>query len=650
MLPVVTAVVRATRHHWFPVGDAALLYIRVRDTFTGNHPLLGSWTSASLSLGKDVNNPGATYAHLLGPIAHLLGPGPGAAIGVGLANAVAIIGISAASRHIGGWAMQRWLLLGCAALAWTMGSELLFDLWQPHALLFPFLAYLVLLLGITVGRTRCVPWAVFVASLLVQTHIGYAYIVATLTPTAIVILWWQHRPVTGAALRSGLRSQTTVVSFVVFTVVWAQSFVEQLFGAGQGNLARLVSSSGGGDVTPGLSTAGRITAAVVLLPPWWLRRGYSSTVQNTKLTQTADGPELILPGLPSTIVAALALVIGVGVLILLARTCARAGLRLQSNAVLFAAIGIVLGVACLTILTIGRVGFAAHHARWLWTFGVFVHIVAAWSLVSLVLQRRAVDGHLGATADRAWRNDRIVDVSLGALVVAFTILNIPYFAEQQGPVVDAKAMTELRRIFPSLAVLAAHQPVVFDITNLRVFEPYSTAVMMQLQQLDIEFRVADEPMVRQLGNGRRADGSEPTTIFQLEGTAARRYEGPACLLAVADGLTSDEAKRAEGTMNILSGGFVSGQVFVDPAGLDDGLVTLVDTAVAGDLVSAQQIVGDGLLGTWRRDLRVTIDPDLAKAATSASGEGDVDAAIDLVERWVLSTYGLFATPSTACTP
>ena len=58
LLPIVVAVVRAVANDWFPVGDNALLAIRAADVGTRHHPLLGSWTSASLALGTDVNNPG----------------------------------------------------------------------------------------------------------------------------------------------------------------------------------------------------------------------------------------------------------------------------------------------------------------------------------------------------------------------------------------------------------------------------------------------------------------------------------------------------------------------------------------------------------------------------------------------------------------
>ena len=72
--------------------------------------------------------------------------------------------------------MQRWMLLACAALTWVMGSELLIDIWQAHALLLPFLAYLVLMVGHRGRQARWVPWAAAVASLLVQTHISYVYV------------------------------------------------------------------------------------------------------------------------------------------------------------------------------------------------------------------------------------------------------------------------------------------------------------------------------------------------------------------------------------------------------------------------------------------------------------------------------------------
>jgi hypothetical protein len=132
ILPIVVAVVRALRHQWFPIGDSALLYLRARDVLTSHHPLLGSWTSASLSVGENMNNPGAMYDDLIAPTSRLLPFSSAAAIGVGLLNAVVVVarGRRPGDRWLGDAAL---MLLACAALTWVMGSELLIDIWQAHA-------------------------------------------------------------------------------------------------------------------------------------------------------------------------------------------------------------------------------------------------------------------------------------------------------------------------------------------------------------------------------------------------------------------------------------------------------------------------------------------------------------------------------------
>ena len=56
--------------------------------------------------------------------------------------------------------------------------------------------------------------------------------------------------------------------------------------------------------------------------------------------------------------------------------------------------------------------------------------------------------------------------------------------------------------------------------------------MMRLQELGIEFRTTDEGMVRQLGDARRADGTEHTRVFQLEGRSAIDVDKPEDLALV----------------------------------------------------------------------------------------------------------------------
>ena len=89
--PIVVAVLRAVTGDWYPVGDDGLLALRVDDVASSHHPWLGSWTSASLTLGEDVNNPGAWYAYLAAPPVAILGPATGTAVAVGLLNGQLLI-------------------------------------------------------------------------------------------------------------------------------------------------------------------------------------------------------------------------------------------------------------------------------------------------------------------------------------------------------------------------------------------------------------------------------------------------------------------------------------------------------------------------------------------------------------------------------
>jgi hypothetical protein len=630
LLPFITSVARALRHHWFPIGDDALLYIRVRDVVTDHHPLLGSWTSASLSVGENMNNPGPIYQDLVAPFAHAFSPGPGAAIGAAAVNIAAIVGISSVSRRVGGWSAQRWFLLACAALSWTMGSELLYDIWQAHALMLTFLCYLVLLIAVAEAKSWSVPASLGVASLLVQTHISYAYILVLLTPVAIALAWWQHRPLQRSDVVAAMRSRMALISGAVVAVVWAQPIIEQLFGEGRGNLLRLATNSGGGDVTVGFGNAAKIVAGVVALPPWWLRRGFSTTVPSTRFTDTADGQVLVVPGLPGAAITVIAMLVLVGGLVLLAIGCRRIGQRAASNACVLAAAGSVMAVVCVGLLTVGVVGLAAHHVRWVWTLAVFVHVVAAWAAVTLVQHR--------------WHSAtlrRLIDPVIVVAIAVFSLANIPFYAQKQGPVSDVAAMPALREVFTQLEPLAADDPILFRTDNVRVFEPYSATVMMRLQELGIEFRVTDEGMVRQLGNGRRADGSETTTVFQLERTAALVYDGPGCLVAEGNALNDADEALARDAAERLAAGLVNGTI--DVVGVPEEVQPTVDAALSGDLQAARTLVYDGYLAAWTTDAIADISGIEVPPAF-----GSWDAAFAAIDRWVFSTYALFAESPVVC--
>jgi hypothetical protein len=626
ILPVVTAIARSLRRDWFPIGDNALLYLRAADVFTEHHPLLGSWSSASLAFGVNVNNPGAIYDLLIAPFARTLPPGPGAAIGVGAVNIASIIGIAMISRYVGGWRMQSWMIAASAALAWAMGSELLIDMWQANALLLPSLLFLVLLVGCTAGRPVCFPWAVFVGSVLLQTHISYAYILGMLVVGALVTGWFVHRPSASDVWRE-LRSRTALVSVGVFLVVWFPSFYEQLFGEGQGNLSRLATNSGGGDLSLGAANATRITGAIVAMPPWWTRWGFSSTVPNaTPLTRTATGTTIEVQGIPGVGIAIIALLVVFGILAVLTVAVHRRGLVAATCGAALAAISIPATVVSLSLLTIGTVGLSSHHVRWVWAISVLITFTIAWLCTELWVARQG-------TSDRWWTGTAV------GLTIVLSLANLVYLAHSVGPVARYADMAAMRRIFPEIGVLADHDPVLFDTSNIRVFEPYSATMMMRMQELGIEFRVTDEGLVRQLGDSRRADGTETTTVFQLEGVEALNYGGPACTIGIASAFSAAEDADIKITADRLAAALADGDIVVDEAALDEtDPIDQLAAARDGDSKAAWLLVIDGSLARW-------VDEGIA---TSTDG-ADLAPDMERIMRRTISTYGLFAEGPWDCT-
>ncbi len=640
VLPILSAVVRALRRDWFPIGDNALLYLRAVDVFTEHHPLLGSWTSASLSVGENMNNPGALYDLLMAPFALTLSPGPGAAIGVGALNIASIVGISIAGRHIGGWRMQRWMLLAAAALAWSMGSEMLIDIWQAHALLLPFLLLLVLMVGCTAGRTACIPWAAFVGSVLIQTHISYAYVLSALFVAALGVAWWTHRPVERAAVWRGLTSRTALITAGVLVLCWVQPLYEQFFGEGRGNLTRLASNAGGGDVTLGVTDATKITSAIIALPPWWMRSGYSTTVPITQVTPTSDGYRLVLTELPGLAVSVLALVAVVSLLVALTVAAHRRGLLAATCAGALCAASVPITVAALAKLTIGTVGFSSHHVRWVWPLSVFITFTVVWMATEIWLARRAdtgVESELEsraetAVASEAGRSTAWFDRIAIGLIVVLSIANLAYLERPDGPVAAYSKMPAMRRALPEIGVLADHDPVVYDVSNLRVFEPYSSTMMMRMQELGIEFRVTDEGLVRQLGPSRRADGTETTRVFQLEGVEALDYSGPACTIALVSALSPDDEAATRALADDIAADLADGTIVVDDASLTEAdPIDQLAAARAGDLDAAWLLVIDGSLARW-----------VADGIATTSRETDLGGDMEQVMRWQETSFGLFA--------
>lgn len=627
VLPIVVAAVRALASGWFPVGDSALLAIRAADVGTAQHPLLGSWTSASLTLGVDVNNPGPLYPDLLAPfmwtIGRLVGIGPAVAVGVASINAGFALGIGWVGDRLGGWRVERWTLLMAAALTWSMGSELLIDIWQPHALLLPFVCLLLLTVGLVDRRWSLLPGWLGVGSLVVQTHIGYVYVVVVLglMVVAVGVAAWRAGDVASIEL---VRHRTTTIAVSVVALAWVQPVIEQFVGDGRGNLARLASNAGGGDVTIGAGTAVKLVARVVALPPWWTRFGFESSVRSTPLTATADGPRLFVPGLPGGAVAALALVVVVVVLAVLVRSTARRRLTTVAAAVVVALVGVVTAVVTLSVQTVSVVGLGSHHVRWLWALSLFVQFVIVWAIAEL------------------WSTSltgRTVDTGVMLVIGVLGVANLGVTAHALGPTADRNAAETLERTFDDLAAFDPGGAVLYDVRGVRPFEPWSAAVQMRLRELGVDFRVDDEGMVRQLGNGRRADGSEVTTMRQVERSAALVFDGPGCVISRVSPFDTTTEAAIDAVIAAAAGDLEAGRVELDLAGWDPDLVARFDRASAGDAAEAFVLVADGVVAAAAADGRIVV---------STPAIDDLTDRAESVERRVNGALVLIVDPPVGC--
>lgn len=529
--PIVFAAARAIHNGWLPTGDNAYFTIRARDVFTAHPPLLGTWTSASLSLGKDINNPGPMLFDLLALPVRVNGAW-GLVIGVALINVMAVVGIALVARRLGGPALVIASMAMAAALAWSMGSEILFEPWQPHSLLLPFLCLLMLVWGLVQGDLVLFPWAVFVASLIVQTHVSYLVLVVGLGAWALGGAIWRSRQMMRADpdgdARAGLLRKwrrVTVISLVVGAICWIQPVIEQFTADGQGNLARLATSAGKAQDPVGARLGVRLVSSVLSVPPFWSRPSFDNRFR------PAYG-QLILPGmkdvagLPSVATAVLSLVVLVAALGLCLWWAWRRGDRLSASALATALFVTVVTVVATTAMPVGIFGVLAHQVRWLWPIGVFATFALALSVA-----RGLSKNNLGRGAAAFF----------GVVLLVFSIWNLPTHRLSGGSGNDPVTIDVVRKLDKAMDAVEGKGTVLFDVSGLQVFQGYTTPLQAELQRRGIPFVVGNDPSIfRQLGDNRRFNGQAGIRLFLKQGPAARAPQPGATRIALVEGLPADQ--------------------------------------------------------------------------------------------------------------
>ena len=167
----------------YPVGDHAMLELYTR------HAAHGVWSLGPYSQ-FGWNHPGPLFFYLLAPL-YLFSGEKTIALNAG-AFVINLLSVSAVVFVLLRYAAPG---IGCAA-ATAMGLyvyrlPIISSYWNPHVVILPAAAFLVLCAAIAARHAWALPVAVLVGSFLVQTHASLAPYVLVLASAALATaLWW----------------------------------------------------------------------------------------------------------------------------------------------------------------------------------------------------------------------------------------------------------------------------------------------------------------------------------------------------------------------------------------------------------------------------------------------------------------------------
>lgn len=519
IVPLLVAAVRAIHGSWYPIGDNAYFALRARDVLTDHHPLLGTWTSASLTVGTRINNPGPLLFDVLaGPAKVDVADGTVVAV-VALHVASVLLGVHWA-RRVAGTAGAWTLAAAFLALEWAMGSEILVEPWQPHSLLPAFLTFLVLVWALVAGHAGALPWAAGVASLILQTHLSYALLVPVLAVLGLGAL------VLTAARAGGWRAlrRPVLITGLVLALAWSQPVVDQV--AGEGNLSTVVAHGAGGGEQAGARFAARVLASVTVVPGGWGPGGF----EGLHVDLTTDRPAGQAPALEGLADGGTAVPWALSALALAA---AATWLSWRDRdgpwgtALLVGAVALAASFASVALLPVSDVlGVAAHQLRPVWPVALFVTAVVLSSLMRRVPRRELV---------------------LLVLAGAVLVLALPAHNPHTGPSADAWAIPIVRELVGQLDELEGSGLVLVDLSVIRFAEPYSTPVMLELQRRGVEFVVDEDIAIGQLGPSRGRDAGDAVAreLRIVDGEAALRPESGWDRIAFVAGLDAAEQRELD---------------------------------------------------------------------------------------------------------
>jgi len=330
---------------------------------------------------------------------------------------------------------------------------------------------------------------------------------------------------------------------VVLLLCWAKPLSLQFFGDGPGNLSELVASSSDSGTTVGPRLGTRLTARILTEPPFFLRPSFHDGWISSRSVVVAPRAANV-PRLPFAVGS---LVVLGAVLLALAWGARRRGdrplLLLQATALLAVAMALATAIRAPR----GYFGVPMHLYRWLWAVSAF-----AFLAVLLALVRRLPPRSLPAAT-------MVLTIGVGILAVA----NLP--TSDQGTIAPPGSIAAVEELNEQLGPLEGSGPYLVDVPE-RFNDPYGSAVMAELQDRGIPFRV-QEGWERQVGPQRLLEaGGAEAALRVVTGDAARMPGPDADRVAFHDGLVPGERRDLEAAWADLAAAARAGELRLDQGG------------------------------------------------------------------------------------
>jgi hypothetical protein len=211
-----------------PVGDIGVIEIYIFDALKGRL-FLGPYSRFLW------HHPGPIYFYMLAPFYALSGYlTTGAAAGALAINIASVALIAWTSRRAGARPVAM-LLTGVCVLYAIRFGRLFTSQWNPHVLVLPMMAFMVVAAAVASGAIGLIPILFGLASFAVQTHLGLAPSVAAVGACALAVALWQSRHAPPARRRFWWQVNAALW---VAAALWFLPIVEALTSP-TGNLTRL---------------------------------------------------------------------------------------------------------------------------------------------------------------------------------------------------------------------------------------------------------------------------------------------------------------------------------------------------------------------------------------------------------------------------